>query len=92
MPPLLYSALPGDSRRMEIYRQAFDLFIEEFKTYQNFLSDVKNEYEATIGSLLKKCEALEHYKSRLATIRFEHVQDMSQYSQDSEHTMEKFRL
>lgn len=33
----------------QVYRDVFALFIKEFKTYQPLLSDIKREYETTLG-------------------------------------------
>ncbi|KAI8852841.1 hypothetical protein BC829DRAFT_46739 [Chytridium lagenaria] len=37
------SAMPGDSKRLQVYREAWDAFIHEFKTYKPILSEIKNE-------------------------------------------------
>lgn len=34
------------------YREIFEFFIDNFKTYKPLLSAIKNEYEATLGKLL----------------------------------------
>lgn len=34
---------------MKAYREVFDCFIEDFKTYKPLLSAIKNEYEITLG-------------------------------------------
>ncbi|KAI9208160.1 uncharacterized protein BJ171DRAFT_595969 [Polychytrium aggregatum] len=40
----------GHPVRLQIYRELFDQFIQEFKTYESILSDIKNEYEACISA------------------------------------------
>lgn len=34
------------------YREIFEFFIDNFKTYKPLLSAIKNEYEVTLGKLL----------------------------------------
>ncbi len=85
------SASPGDPRRLSLYRQVFDLFIQEFKTYQNILSDVKNEYEAALQNLERQSELVSPLKAKLAILRFENIQEMNQQTAEIDSTLAKFR-
>ena len=85
------SASPGDPRRLSLYRQVFDLFINEFKTYQTILSDIKNEYEAVIRNLERESELVSPLQAKLAILRFENIQAMNQQTMEIDSTMAKFR-
>uniref|UniRef100_A0A8C3SQS2 Translin-associated factor X-interacting protein 1 N-terminal domain-containing protein n=1 Tax=Chelydra serpentina TaxID=8475 RepID=A0A8C3SQS2_CHESE len=38
--------------KLQPYREIFEFFIEDFKTYKPLLSAIKNEYEVTLGKIL----------------------------------------
>ncbi|KAI8593023.1 hypothetical protein BDZ88DRAFT_476679 [Geranomyces variabilis] len=62
-------AQPGDPRRLQVYREVFERFIEEFKTYQPLLSDVKLEYERALQLQQTELNSLYPSVSELAVQR-----------------------
>ncbi|KAJ3216775.1 Translin-associated factor X-interacting protein 1 [Dinochytrium kinnereticum] len=70
------SAVPGDSRRLQVYREAFDAFIHEFKTYEPILSEIKNEYEMALTTHQALVEELEPLRCKVAIGRFEATQEL----------------
>uniref|UniRef100_A0A8C6SMU5 Translin-associated factor X-interacting protein 1 N-terminal domain-containing protein n=1 Tax=Neogobius melanostomus TaxID=47308 RepID=A0A8C6SMU5_9GOBI len=51
--------------KLQVYREAFCAFIKEFKTYQVFLSDIKNEYENTLAYQDDQLQEMETLRSLL---------------------------
>ncbi|XP_060693730.1 translin-associated factor X-interacting protein 1 isoform X2 [Hemiscyllium ocellatum] len=50
---------------LQAYREVFEYFIEDLKTYKPLLSAIKNEYEITIAHLRNRIRELEPLKSLL---------------------------
>uniref|UniRef100_A0A8B9BMQ9 Translin-associated factor X-interacting protein 1 N-terminal domain-containing protein n=1 Tax=Anser brachyrhynchus TaxID=132585 RepID=A0A8B9BMQ9_9AVES len=50
------------------YREIFEFFIDNFKTYKPLLSAIKNEYEATLAHQKETIHALEPLKAMVATV------------------------
>ncbi|XP_074058291.1 translin-associated factor X-interacting protein 1 isoform X2 [Macrotis lagotis] len=50
------------------YREIFEFFIEDFKTYKPLLSSIKNEYEITLAHFREKIRSLEPLKAMLVNI------------------------
>ena len=42
------------NKRLRVYREAFQRFIDEFNIYKPFLNEVKYEYEATLDFLASR--------------------------------------
>lgn len=55
--------------RMQVYREAFQYFIEDFKTYKSFLSAVKNEYELLLDKYSTRLHTIPPLKAQLATMK-----------------------
>ncbi|KAM5262711.1 translin-associated factor X-interacting protein 1 [Ctenodactylus gundi] len=51
--------------RLQPYREIFEFFIEDFKTYKPLLSSIKNAYEVMLGYQREKIRALEPLKAKL---------------------------
>ncbi|KAH0619561.1 hypothetical protein JD844_000281, partial [Phrynosoma platyrhinos] len=49
------------------YREVFEFFMEEFKTYKPLLASIKNEYDLTIAHLQEKLHSLEAVNAILVT-------------------------
>ncbi|XP_032710049.1 translin-associated factor X-interacting protein 1 isoform X4 [Lontra canadensis] len=50
------------------YREIFEFFIEDFKTYKPLLSSIKNAYEVMLAHQREKIRALEPLKAKLVTV------------------------
>ncbi|XP_050778347.1 translin-associated factor X-interacting protein 1 isoform X2 [Gopherus flavomarginatus] len=54
--------------KLQPYREIFEFFIEDFKTYKPLLSAIKNEYEVTLAHLREKIRSLEPLKAMLVSV------------------------
>ncbi|XP_010610570.1 translin-associated factor X-interacting protein 1 isoform X5 [Fukomys damarensis] len=54
--------------RLQPYREIFEFFIEDFKTYKPLLSSIKNAYELMLAHQKEKIQALEPLKGKLITM------------------------
>ncbi|XP_069511370.1 translin-associated factor X-interacting protein 1 isoform X2 [Ambystoma mexicanum] len=54
--------------KLQPYREVFEYFIEDFKTYKPLLSSIKNEYEITLARQREQIRSLEPLKSMLVTV------------------------
>ncbi|XP_044111847.1 translin-associated factor X-interacting protein 1 isoform X1 [Neovison vison] len=54
--------------RLQPYREIFEFFIEDFKTYKPLLSSIKNAYEVMLAYQREKIRALEPLKAKLVTV------------------------
>ncbi|XP_073163328.1 translin-associated factor X-interacting protein 1 isoform X2 [Lepidochelys kempii] len=54
--------------KLQPYREIFEFFIEDFKTYKPLLSAIKNEYEVTLAHLREKIRSLEPLKAMLVCV------------------------
>nr|XP_033797476.1 translin-associated factor X-interacting protein 1 [Geotrypetes seraphini] len=54
--------------RLQPYREVFEFFIEDFKTYKPLLSAIKNEYEITLAQQREKIRSLEPLHSMLISM------------------------
>ncbi|XP_024411649.2 translin-associated factor X-interacting protein 1 isoform X5 [Desmodus rotundus] len=57
--------------RLQPYREIFEFFIEDFKTYKPLLSSIKNAYEVMLAHQREKIRALEPLKAKLVTVNEE---------------------
>ncbi|XP_045149656.1 translin-associated factor X-interacting protein 1 isoform X1 [Echinops telfairi] len=55
--------------RLQPYREIFEFFIEDFKTYKPLLSSIKNAYEVTLAYQRETIRALEPLRARLVTVK-----------------------
>ncbi|XP_078213599.1 translin-associated factor X-interacting protein 1 isoform X8 [Callithrix jacchus] len=58
-------------RRTLPYRETFEFFIEDFKTYKPLLSSIKNAYERILAHQREKIRALEALKAKLVIVNEE---------------------
>ncbi|NXS54270.1 TXIP1 protein, partial [Brachypteracias leptosomus] len=62
--------------RLQPYREIFESFIDNFKTYKPLLSAIKNEYEVTLAHQKKTIRALEPLKGMVTTVSEECTQQI----------------
>ncbi|XP_075796637.1 translin-associated factor X-interacting protein 1 isoform X2 [Pelodiscus sinensis] len=62
--------------KLQPYREIFEFFIEDFKTYKPLLSAIKNEYEVTLDHLRQKVRSLESLKGMLVSVSEECTQQI----------------
>nr|XP_016851707.1 PREDICTED: translin-associated factor X-interacting protein 1 [Anolis carolinensis] len=53
--------------KLQPYKEVFEFFMEEFKTYKPLLASIKNEYDLTIAHLQEKLHSLEAVNAVLVT-------------------------
>ncbi|KND01399.1 uncharacterized protein SPPG_03209 [Spizellomyces punctatus DAOM BR117] len=83
------SAPAGDSCRLQVYREVFDRFIEEFKTYEPLLSQVKNEYEMALQAQRRALDKLEPLQAQLAIHKYQAAQDMDRMREDADQKLQQ---
>ncbi|XP_056382263.1 translin-associated factor X-interacting protein 1 isoform X1 [Hyla sarda] len=54
--------------RLQPYRDVFDYFMEDFKTYKPLLCAIKNEYEVTLAHQRERIRSLEPLKAMLVSV------------------------
>ncbi|XP_072492200.1 translin-associated factor X-interacting protein 1 isoform X1 [Notamacropus eugenii] len=54
--------------KLQPYREIFEFFIEDFKTYKPLLSSIKNAYEVTLAHFREKIRSLEPLKAMLVNV------------------------
>ncbi|NXK51168.1 TXIP1 protein, partial [Chauna torquata] len=54
--------------KLQPYREIFEFFIDNFKTYKPLLSAIKNEYEATLAHQKEMIRSLQPLKAMVTTI------------------------
>ncbi|KAI8816436.1 uncharacterized protein EV422DRAFT_293783 [Fimicolochytrium jonesii] len=64
------SAAPGDPRRLQVYGEVFERFIEEFTTYQPLLSNVKLEYDMALQRQQSLADKVQPLESQLAVQQY----------------------
>ncbi|XP_042732858.1 translin-associated factor X-interacting protein 1 [Lagopus leucura] len=62
--------------KLQPYREIFEFFIDNFKTYKPLLSAIKNEYEATLAHQKETIRALEPLKAMVTTVSEECTQQI----------------
>ncbi|KAJ8335622.1 hypothetical protein SKAU_G00389640 [Synaphobranchus kaupii] len=55
-------------RKLQAYRDVFEYFIEDFRTYKPLLTSIKNEYETALGYLRDQIRELEPLRAQLAIL------------------------
>eukprot|EP01084_Bolivina_argentea_P255157 429081_1 len=55
--------------RLDVFRECFDIFINEFSTYQPVLIQIKNEYEDFISQCLRKIHQVRIIENKLNTLQ-----------------------
>ena len=69
--------------RLEVFREAFTKFIDEFNIYRPFLLDIKREYDAVIEALWEKYNDTLHIRSHLASEEKAHA--LANFEQENAH-------
>ncbi|XP_059120089.1 translin-associated factor X-interacting protein 1 isoform X1 [Peromyscus eremicus] len=54
--------------RLQPYREIFEFFIEDFKTYKPLLSSIKNAYEVMLAHQREKIRSLEPLKAKIVSM------------------------
>nr|XP_023683015.1 translin-associated factor X-interacting protein 1 isoform X5 [Paramormyrops kingsleyae] len=54
--------------RLQVYRDVFDCFIEDLKTYKPLLSAIKNEYEVALAHMQDQIRELEPLQAQLVIV------------------------
>ena len=57
-----------NAARLQVYREAFRHFMEEFRTYKPFLSAVKNEYDSVLDKYARRLHYIPALRARLSTM------------------------
>ena len=61
-------AAEPNAARLQVYREAFRHFMEEFRTYKPFLSAVKNEYDSVLDKYARRLHYIPALRARLSTM------------------------
>ncbi|XP_010209305.1 PREDICTED: translin-associated factor X-interacting protein 1 [Tinamus guttatus] len=62
--------------KLQPYREIFEFFIDNFKTYKPLLSAIKNEYEVTLAHQKERIRALEPLEATVTTVSEEYTQQI----------------
>lgn len=62
---------PPCAERLQVYREAFTFFIEDFRTYKPILSAIKAEYEGMLDKYAQRLHFIPPLQARLSTLRTE---------------------
>jgi hypothetical protein len=76
--------------KLQVYREAFSYFMEDFKTYKPLLSAIKNEYELLLDKYISRLHYIPPLKARLSTLTQETQQKMNELN--SSHKVVKDEL
>ncbi|KAJ3237990.1 Translin-associated factor X-interacting protein 1 [Chytriomyces hyalinus] len=88
---LLKNPQPTDPECLQIYSEAFERFINEFKTYEPVLSEIKRTYDATIETQRLKINQLEPFRSKIDIFKYEATQQLEQLRNDQEARIRQFQ-
>ncbi|ORX58573.1 hypothetical protein BCR36DRAFT_343976 [Piromyces finnis] len=80
---------PGCIERLQVYKTVFDFFMEEFKTYQPILSDIKNEYELNLQNALKMEDEYYLIKSKYSVLKYQSEKQIEELKQLSKNEYEE---
>ncbi|GMH86059.1 hypothetical protein TL16_g10424 [Triparma laevis f. inornata] len=64
----MLDAKPNISR-IKVFRAAFSIFANEFKSYSNFLNSIRNEYDSLISSLSSQLHGVPAIQAEIASLR-----------------------
>ncbi|KAJ3326801.1 hypothetical protein HDU76_012635 [Blyttiomyces sp. JEL0837] len=81
---------PGNLKRLQVYREAFDYFITEFRTYQYVLAEIKNEYECALNECQKTIDTLLPLRTQVSVSKYEAVRDIDAIKRDAQATIEYY--
>ncbi|XP_039183376.1 translin-associated factor X-interacting protein 1 isoform X1 [Crotalus tigris] len=77
--------------RLQPYREVFECFMEEFKTYKPLLASIKREYESTIAHLQEKICTLESVNGVLVTASDQCTQQILAFQQQEKIEIAKLK-
>ncbi|KAJ3390908.1 Translin-associated factor X-interacting protein 1 [Entophlyctis sp. JEL0112] len=83
---------PSDPRKLQIYREVFEKFINEFKTYEPLLSEIKCVYDATIRAQKARIAELEPYQAKADIMKYEAAQEIAEYRAEAVKSMDELRV
>jgi hypothetical protein len=77
---------------LQVCREAFCCFVEEFRTYGSILSTIKTEYEATFLSQRATIEKLIPFKSKLSILEYESGQKYGKQVNESSNIEKRLKI
>uniref|UniRef100_A0A670YK63 Translin-associated factor X-interacting protein 1 N-terminal domain-containing protein n=1 Tax=Pseudonaja textilis TaxID=8673 RepID=A0A670YK63_PSETE len=77
--------------KLQPYREVFECFMEEFKTYKPLLASIKREYESTIAHLQEKICTLESVNGVLVTASDQCTQQILAFQQQEKIEIAKLK-
>ena len=80
----------ASAARLQVFREAFQYVIDDFKTYRPILSAIKNEYDMLLDKYAKRLHYIQPLKARLSTIQADVEQRMKLMT--IEHGKERERM
>ncbi|KAJ3023452.1 UNVERIFIED_CONTAM: Translin-associated factor X-interacting protein 1 [Siphonaria sp. JEL0065] len=78
----------SDPQRLQIYREVFERFINEFRTYEPILSEIKTVYDMTIHAQNLKILELEPFKAKTAILQYEASQEIERFRMEAAKKMD----
>lgn len=84
----------ASAARLQVFREAFQYVIDDFKTYRPILSAIKNEYDMLLDKYAKRLHYIPPLKARLSTIQADVERQISRLTkdQDKERTRMKQKI
>ncbi|KAJ3104529.1 Translin-associated factor X-interacting protein 1 [Phlyctochytrium bullatum] len=73
---ILGNPAPGDFRRLQVLREAFEAFINEFRTYSPILSEIKGEYEGALAGQAARLKELEALRCQVEVGKYQAAQEL----------------
>jgi len=58
-----------NATRIKVFQQAFQKFIDEFKSYKLFLGAIKNEYDSLLSMYASKLHAIPTMQAEILSLR-----------------------
>ena len=69
----------GSSRAsLQVYREAFDMFMSRFRAYKPLLLSIKQEYELLLEKYAARLRCLPALEGRLATLQRQHARELQE--------------
>eukprot|EP00949_MAST-11_sp_MAST-11-sp1_P003990 g3990.t1 len=80
----------ASAARLQVYREAFQRFMEEFRTYKPLLSQIKSEYESLLDAYARQLHLIPPLRARLSTLQAEATQKMRRLKESHKAEMARF--
>ncbi|KAI8905609.1 hypothetical protein EDD86DRAFT_249182 [Gorgonomyces haynaldii] len=77
-------SLPGDPRRLQVFRQVFEHFMADFKAFEPLLSEIKREYDTTIELQGRELDKMETIKAKNCMMEFKTAQEISRIRDEAQ--------